>query len=141
MLAHVIEIFLAGGALNHAACDGVAVGAVAELRPRLEEQRIGGEDRETLAHAAVVFRALDLALFVMADAGGVGEEFASGDRPLLLRERGAILLHRCIEVELACFNQRHGGGRGDWLGNRAGADERLGCGRHRILHISRSESL
>src|SRR5207248_11472375 len=110
----------------------VSVGAVAEHRSALEEQRIGGEDRDAAAHAAVVLRAFDLGLFVMPDAGGVGEELASRDGRLLLRERWAILLHGCIEVELASFNQRHGSSRGDRLGNRAGPDERLGCGWHSV---------
>src|SRR5205814_4617977 len=83
VLTHVIEIFLAGGALNHAARDGVSVCAVAELRSGLEEQRISGEDREAVAHAVVVLRAFNLALLVMTDAGGVGEELASRDGPLL----------------------------------------------------------
>jgi hypothetical protein len=90
----------------------------------------------------VVARIVELGRLVrIADAAGVGQELACGDRPGLGREARTIGLDRRVEGELALLDELHGGDRGHRLADRGGAVGGVGSGRHAVFDIGQPEAL
>src|SRR5689334_7594449 len=97
VLGQVVGELFSRRALDHTTDNCVTVSAVLVLRARLEEQRVVGEDAESVAHSAVMPDAIHLPLFVMSDSRDVSEDLPSGHLPLLLRESGTVLLNRRVK--------------------------------------------
>src|SRR5258708_33243003 len=92
-----------------------------ELRARLGEQRIRGEELQGFFHGREVACAVigDVALsvvIVVANAAEMSEELARSDGGIFLREGGTIFLDGSVEVELAALVELQDGygGKGRW---------------------------
>ncbi len=138
---HVREERLARRPLHHRAHEVPAVARVAPARPGLEQERVVGEDRESLSDSRVVPRALELRAAVMADPRQVPCNQAGGDRPALDGEFRHVGLDGDVEIERPALDESPDGDRGDGLGDAA--DPEFGERRHRdlVLEVRPAESL
>jgi len=83
------------------------------LRPRLEQERVGGKQRHRFVEARTVFDRHGVVVVAAdaMDARNVAHQLARGDRPLLFRVRRNIALDRRIEIEAPAVVQKGGGNR------------------------------
>jgi hypothetical protein len=83
------------------------------LRTRLEQERVAGDERDSLVEARTVFDWHSVVV-VAADAvnaGDVAHQLARGDGPWLFRVRRKIALDRRIEIKATPIVQKRDGDR------------------------------
>src|SRR5258706_16176144 len=97
VFSNEVDVFLRGGAFEDAAENGVAVSRVMELRARLGEQRIRGEELQGFFHGREVACAVigDVALsvvIVVANSAGMGGGVGRRDGGIFLGGGGGMFL-------------------------------------------------
>jgi hypothetical protein len=125
------KIFSAGHLDQQARNDIIEIG-VRKSRPNGPGELEGAERSHPLLDRLLAAPSHAGLAIIAADAGGVREQVTHGNacRGLWISqaEPGEILLHRRIQVQLACFHQLHHGQCRDTLGE--GADDQRCLGRH-----------
>ena len=117
---------------------------VPPLVARLEVERFGGKEgehrvgREVESHEPLP---LGPHARVAPDPRRVVEQVAHRDPVPLRRIVGEELLQRVVERELSLLHQPHDRCRGELLGDRADAVDRLGRRRHVVLEVGEAVSL
>ena len=138
-LLHVGLVTFARGAFHHAAENDVAIAGVLHLRPGLKFQRIVSELSQRLVDARVVASVDGFCVVsIIANAALMREELPGGNRPRLLRKCGAVFLDRCVEIELAGFDQSHGADGSDGFGYRCNAEDRVSGGWNVVFDVGRA---
>ena len=115
---HEASEWLSAGLLDHRAHQNPTVDRVARPGPRLEPERVTGEELDRLVEVRAVLGghavAVDVVAATAVDTRDVAHQLASGDRPWLLRIRWHIALNRHIEIEAPPIVQK--GGRTEVIG-------------------------